>query len=760
MMTPSFSWLHLSDFHFGLQGQNNLWPNLRQPFLDDLTKLHEKTGPWDAVFFTGDLVQQGKPDEFQGMQEEVLKRLWEKLVELGSGHAKFLAVPGNHDLCRPDPKADNPAAHTLLRDNGFKDIARTFWANSTNSYRKVIDDTFAEYTKWWNTIPQRPEALTTGEIPGDFACTLECGAHRIGIIGLNTAFLQLTGGDFKGKLVWDVQQLNAVCGGAVDDWLQRHSLCLLLTHQGPDWLTPEAQQHGKCEISPAGRFVLHLFGHMHENALQYIRHGGGTDANRLCQSSSIFGMEKFGEPPTLMRSHGYAVGKIEFAQERASLRVWPRVATDKPSGWRFIPDHENCSLEDDQGTTKEALTLRTPIAYTVATSSPNPVEPSTLAQAAPRTFKLYGREKLLQEAIRLLNAHPFLLVYGMRGNGKTEFIKAMAKKAPLQGKEQVRIVLDPAITPEHLFRQMASLLGDTSELPKVPQGNVAAICAEIQRRYPNPRPAWIWLDQAHHLFGTDGFHRPDIHNLLAGMKKALGTQWDWILELRERPAQHLFGATGYALEVPGLDRISLSEWFADAAPVECKADWTYKGDQLKAIYQWLGTHHANKAHPLATQILIEVAHGLNQTPLQVLQRHREHLDQGIESRLLGDLYDNVLCEAEQHLIQAIALYRAAIPHDHLEKLEQNLDVTGAWDGLDRRCLLSANADHSKFYLHSFIAAWLRTHQLGYAGHGEDSTTEFAETTNEDMRQNCSGQLNPDTQLSRFSASAGGIPSLC
>ncbi|MFQ2454733.1 hypothetical protein ACK316_08855, partial [Aeromonas caviae] len=25
---------------------------------------------------------------------------------------------------------------------------------------------------------------------------------------------------------------------------------------------------------------------------------------------------------------------------------------------------------------------------------------------------------------------------------------------------------------------------------------------------------------------------------------------------------------------------------------------------------------------------------------------------------------------------------------------------------------------------------------------------------------CSGQLNPDTQLSRFSASAGGIPSLC
>ncbi|MFQ2525506.1 AAA family ATPase, partial [Aeromonas caviae] len=29
-----------------------------------------------------------------------------------------------------------------------------------------------------------------------------------------------------------------------------------------------------------------------------------------------------------------------------------------------------------------------------------------------------------------------------------------------------------------------------------------------------------------------------------------------------------------------------------------------------------------------------------------------------------------------------------------------------------------------------------------------------------LKEDCSGQLNPDTQLSRFSASAGGIPSLC
>ena len=100
MSAHSFSWLHLTDFHFGLKGQACLWPNLRQPFLDDLAELHELSGPWRAVLFTGDLVQQGKSEEFRQVQQEVLGRLWQKLAELGSGDAVLLAVPGNHNLHR------------------------------------------------------------------------------------------------------------------------------------------------------------------------------------------------------------------------------------------------------------------------------------------------------------------------------------------------------------------------------------------------------------------------------------------------------------------------------------------------------------------------------------------------------------------------------------------------------------------------------------------------------------------------------------
>ena len=54
MSADSFSWLHLTDFHYGLDGQDCLWPNLREPFLKSLDELHECCGPWDAVLFTGE----------------------------------------------------------------------------------------------------------------------------------------------------------------------------------------------------------------------------------------------------------------------------------------------------------------------------------------------------------------------------------------------------------------------------------------------------------------------------------------------------------------------------------------------------------------------------------------------------------------------------------------------------------------------------------------------------------------------------------
>src|SRR3978361_1640460 len=47
----SFNWLHLSDLHVGMRGQDHLWPNIKSAFFDDLALMHERSGPWQAVFF-------------------------------------------------------------------------------------------------------------------------------------------------------------------------------------------------------------------------------------------------------------------------------------------------------------------------------------------------------------------------------------------------------------------------------------------------------------------------------------------------------------------------------------------------------------------------------------------------------------------------------------------------------------------------------------------------------------------------------------
>ncbi|AUB82394.1 tetratricopeptide repeat protein [Candidatus Thiodictyon syntrophicum] len=444
MPADTFAWLHLTDLHFGLKGQGWLWPTLRQPFLADLALLHDLCGPWDAVLFTGDLVQSGQSAQFQGLQEQVLGPLWEQLTRLGSGDAVLVAVPGNHDLFRPNAAEDNAAIDALLEPDRFPGIAAKFWDQPDGGYRRVINHAFAAWRDWWDSAPHRPARIATGALPGDLALTLTKGGRRIGLMGLNTAFLQLRAGNYQGKLVWDPRQVQALCPDGIDRWHADHDLCLLLTHQGPDWLTPEARALGDSEIAPAGRFALHLFGHLHEARLETTRRGANPEAVRLWQGCSLFGMEHFGEPPQLHRAHGYSAGQVRFTADGPQLRLWPRVATNKTGPWRLIPDHDHFHLEPDQGTPPEPLTQRrrpNPAATaptapadgptTQATPPPRPAPHSTL----PRRQPFFGRVDELARIAAALEPRDRswgLGLAGPGGIGKTALALEAAHRAPAE----------------------------------------------------------------------------------------------------------------------------------------------------------------------------------------------------------------------------------------------------------------------------------------------------------------------------------------
>src|SRR5579872_6304870 len=158
------NWLHLTDLHQGMTDQDWLWPTTRRALFDDLAKVHDHAGPWDLVLFTGDLTQRGSSDEFKRL-ENTLGDLWDHLDDLGS-HPLLLAVPGNHDLVRPDP--EDPTT-VLLGDWTTKANVRDAFWKPGSKYQQPIHDAFAAYQAFWDRAAHRPAAgVVAGLLPGDF----------------------------------------------------------------------------------------------------------------------------------------------------------------------------------------------------------------------------------------------------------------------------------------------------------------------------------------------------------------------------------------------------------------------------------------------------------------------------------------------------------------------------------------------------------------------------------------------------------------
>ena len=357
----SVGWLHLTDLHQGMNGANWLWPNVLSMAFDDLARLHELCGPWDLVLFTGDLTQRGTAEQFVEL-DRTLERLWKRLDQLGS-RPRLVTVPGNHDLDRPAALAPEVLAFSLwhshrpLRDHVF--------GSDGNPYRARLREAFAAYTAWTERAPWFVrDNVTHGAMPGDLAASLSLHGLDLGIVGLNSAFLQLTDADFLERLEVDPRQLHQVCGHYAPEWLQRHHLNLLLTHHPPEWLEPRSRQEFHHEVDTAGRFAAHFFGHMHDGAAISTSHGGGQ-ARHAIQGASLFGLEEHQgkDGRGVARIHGYSAGRFELVAtpgsvERIRVRIFPRRMFASTGGRRIAPDVSGYDLDDRGSFAYEVATAK------------------------------------------------------------------------------------------------------------------------------------------------------------------------------------------------------------------------------------------------------------------------------------------------------------------------------------------------------------------------------------------------------------------
>ena len=431
-----FRWLHLTDLHLGAPGQASLWPNMEELFLKDLDYLREQVGTWDLVLFTGDLTQSGKKPEFDAL-EQLLLRFWKQFAKW-KFTPKLFAVPGNHDLVRPTDTSD-PTLITLLHNWSLPDVQTPFWENAESLQRRLITEAFHHFTDWWqNTAIPKPEYCQRGCLPGDCAATVCADEYKIGLVGLNSAFLQLGKGNFQEKLHLDVQQLHKACCDNGPAWVQQHDLCLLLTHHPVCWLHGDGQKHFVDEIhAPPERFALHLFGHMHEGNLSTFSQGGGNE-RRCYQGTSLFSLESWGEEKQ-QREHGYSLCELRWEDNEVRFRVWPRRVKELQGGGRKFRRDDSFDLDERDGGTRPVIvkclergSVTVPVQpsqelpLSNAIASYNPSNPPFNVPYRSKGDQVVGRDTALAQVRKQLTAGrrtaigQTALFQGLGGLGKTQ----------------------------------------------------------------------------------------------------------------------------------------------------------------------------------------------------------------------------------------------------------------------------------------------------------------------------------------------------
>ena len=385
-MAESINWLHLTDLHFGLDPHGWLWPQIKHEFFQDVAKLAADVGRWDLVFFTGDLTQRGSKEEFDHLSKE-LDELWAVLAKSGST-PKLCVVPGNHDLERPPPE--------LLVAKSFDklwwtdpNLRRNFWADPQTECRKAVHTFFANYSAWLASLSIPTLTTKLGQLPGDFSATFEKGGLKLGIVGLNSTFLQIADGEFKGKLDLHISQLNAVCDGDATLWLRNRAANVLLTHQPPSWLSSEALRLFRQDIYPPGRFLSQLCGHQHEPETTEIVEAG-AQPRRLRQGPSLFGLENWKGVTPQKRIHGYAAGQFIFEEAGGLEKLWPRIAIPGlHGGLNIAPDHRY-RLTHDCIVTRFDINEKAPVRQTVPGKATSPEDLADAKSAAePKAIELH-----------------------------------------------------------------------------------------------------------------------------------------------------------------------------------------------------------------------------------------------------------------------------------------------------------------------------------------------------------------------------------
>lgn len=244
MATRPIRWLHLSDFHVGRENYPQI--SMFKKILDEIEKRTKKGAPPDIIFITGDIANKGKDEEYKHFTEGFLEPLL--LNILIDFKVDIFAVPGNHDVNRDE--ADAVQKHNVLDkipaflDPGAEGLLK----------RKPLLPRFFSYQH--NDPSTRIDREWIASPPGTYTYVIEIEGIRLGILGLNTAWLSEDEHD-KEKLT---PGTNIVETGL--EKIKDTSLKIVLGHHPTNWFRPEDANTIRTLFGK--NQVVYLHGHLHE----------------------------------------------------------------------------------------------------------------------------------------------------------------------------------------------------------------------------------------------------------------------------------------------------------------------------------------------------------------------------------------------------------------------------------------------------------------------------------------------------------------
>ena len=338
-------WLHLTDAHFG-QPNETLRASVEARFFEDLAQRRSEFGvSIDFVVLTGDVAFSGLPREYEDASR-FLERLRSELGSSAKTPLPVLVVPGNHDLRKQVDRSLPDLPKIWLRDPDALFSGRREMRN----YEKAIARAFSSYKKWSGPMSEQLPEFRTGKLPGDFSCVISKGSTRLGIVGLNSAFLGIAGQRTYGKLGIARSQLDSACGEPIEKWSEKVQSWLLLTHHPLEWLTRTAR-NVLGEAQQSAKMGWHLCGHLHVPVNTFEP----TAGNRFLQGRSIFGVQDYTDKTGNIRqdrTHGYCLGVLEAPKQATSCRVrfYPRYLVRKQNQERHFARDLYLTRADDSQT--------------------------------------------------------------------------------------------------------------------------------------------------------------------------------------------------------------------------------------------------------------------------------------------------------------------------------------------------------------------------------------------------------------------------